>query len=99
MHCITLKLEKPISEYMKEKPKNLSQNLTDNEKDMLYRLGLTYITKFYSLQERYPDPKVYAKRKLLNKLDSDSSLAFCHTLLFMKDLTSDVTKSWQKKFL
>lgn len=73
---------------MVEIANNPPQGLADREKDTLDRLVLTYITKFYSLQEKYPNPKDYAEDRLLNKLESDSSLAFCHTLLFVVDLPS-----------
>lgn len=65
---------------MANKPKYPSQELTNDDIDMLEKIVTKYLVKFYALMQKYPNPGEYAKEVILKKLRSDGTIVALYAI-------------------
>jgi hypothetical protein len=74
---------------MVKKPKYPSKKLTHEDKEILEQIIIKYAVKFYTLIEKYPNPKKYAEEVILKKMQSDATIATLYTITYAKNSPSD----------
>jgi hypothetical protein len=62
-----------------------AQNLTDEDKEILYQVVFKYAMLFYNLTQKYASPKEYAKKEILKIIQSDKDIATLYTLIYAKN--------------
>jgi hypothetical protein len=72
-----------------KKPKYSTQNLTDEDKEILYQVVFKYATLFYNLTQKYASPKEYAEKEILKIIQSDKDIATLYTLIYAKNYPHD----------
>jgi hypothetical protein len=75
--------------YVVKNTKYHTQTLTEEDKKIIDQVFIKYAVKFYALSEKYPDPREYAEKIFLKKIQSDKVLGALHTLAIVKNETSD----------
>jgi hypothetical protein len=68
-----------------KKAKYPTQDLTDEDKQILERVVLKYAVKFYNLTQKYASPKEYVKKEILKRIQSDKDIAALYTLIYAKN--------------
>jgi hypothetical protein len=71
-----------------KKAKYLAQKLTEEDKALIGQIFLKYALKFYSLKEKYQNPKAFAK-VILKEASSRKNIAGIYTLAIAKNATSN----------
>jgi hypothetical protein len=74
---------------MGKSPKYPAQKLTDEDKEILDQVVIKYAVKFYALTERYPNPKKYAEKVIIKKIQSDENIATLYTIGYARNYPSN----------
>jgi hypothetical protein len=64
------------------KPKNHAQKLTTEDKVLLENVVTKYTVKYYSLIQKYPNPKKYVEEIVLKQIHSDNAIANLYVILY-----------------
>ena len=73
---------------MAKKAKYPTQKLIEEDKKLIGQISLKYALKFYSLKEKYQNPKAFAK-VVLKGASSRKNIAGIYTLAIAKNATYD----------
>jgi hypothetical protein len=87
--CVQFNYEKVFHDFVVEKPKYSAQNLTDEDREILYQVVFKYAMLFYNLTQKYASPKEYAKKEILKIIQSDKDIATLYTLIYAKNYPPD----------
>jgi hypothetical protein len=71
-----------------KKAKYPAQKLTEEDKELIGQISLKYALKFYSLKEKYQNPKAFAK-VILKEASSRKNIAGIYTLAIDRNATSN----------
>jgi hypothetical protein len=66
------------------KTKYPAQLLTEEDKEVIDQINLKYAVKFYALIQKYPNPKEYANKVVLKRLQSERDIATLYTLTYAR---------------
>jgi hypothetical protein len=67
-----------------KKTKNPAQKLSSEDIEILEKVVIKYVVKYYGLLERYRNPKNFAK-KIVKEMLSDNNVAALHIIGFLKN--------------
>lgn len=70
---------------MVEGPKYPAQRLTEEDKEILYKVAINYVITFYNLTQEHPNPKLIAKRIVSKVVQSDKYISTLHMLAYIKN--------------
>jgi hypothetical protein len=65
---------------MANTPKYPSQKLTKEDIDILEKIITRYLVKFYALTQKYPNPKVYAEKVILRRMQSNGTIGTLYVM-------------------
>jgi len=70
---------------MGQKAKNPAQKLSSADKEILEKVVFIYALKFYSLTQKYPNPRKYVENVVLKTIQSDEAMAAAYTIIYTKN--------------
>jgi hypothetical protein len=70
---------------MAENSKYSFKDLTEKDKDILYKCALNYLMSYYAITVKYPDPKKYVKEEASKTLNSNKEILKMISLLLIQN--------------
>lgn len=81
---------------MAENSKNPFIDLSQEDKHVLDKCALNYLMSYYSMTEKYPDPKQYVIKKASKILESDKGILNIISLLSIQNNPAPINPLNQK---